>query len=171
MGLPSVITTDQGTEFRNQVSDKLMKTFDIKHRLTTTYHPQGNGLDERCNQTITNAIAKFAQQCREGWDEKVFEVVYAYNTAVQESTKYTPFEAMFGHMAKLPVDLNLALDYDPNEKLLQYMNRGKGNKEIDGREYKIKYPRSSTKTKEILFNLNSPKNMELGHASRLVQQY
>ena len=150
MGLPSVITTDQGTEFRNQVNDKLMKTFDIKHHLTTAYHPQGNGLDERCNQTITNAIAKFAQQCREGWDEKVFEVVYAYNTAVQESTKYTPFEAMFGHMAKLPVDLNLALDHDPNEKLLQYMNRGKGNKEIDGREYKIKYPRSSTKTKEIL---------------------
>ena len=73
-----------------------MKTFDIKHCLTTACHPQANGLDERYNQTITNAIAKFAQQCRKRWDEKVFEVVYAYNTTVQESTKYTPFEAMFG---------------------------------------------------------------------------
>ena len=55
MGLPSVITTDQGTEFRNQVNDKLMKTIDIKHRLTTAYHPQANGLHERYDQTITNA--------------------------------------------------------------------------------------------------------------------
>ena len=29
---------------------------------------------------------------------------------------------MFGRIAKLPVDINLALDYDPDEKLLQYMN-------------------------------------------------
>ncbi len=40
MGLPRVITTDQGTEFRNDLDRELMETLGINHRLTTPYHPQ-----------------------------------------------------------------------------------------------------------------------------------
>ncbi len=40
MGLPSVVTTDQGTEFRNTLNSEMMSTFGIKHRFTTAYHPQ-----------------------------------------------------------------------------------------------------------------------------------
>ena len=53
LGLLSVITTDQGSEFRNEVNAALMV---IKHRLTTAYHPQANGLDERYNQTLINSL-------------------------------------------------------------------------------------------------------------------
>lgn len=58
MGIPAVITTDQGSEFKNKLNDELMKTFNIDHRLATAYHPQDNGLDERFNQTLTNTILK-----------------------------------------------------------------------------------------------------------------
>ena len=102
MGLPSVMTTDQGREFCNHVKE-LMNVFGIQHRLTTAYHPQANGLDERLNQTLVNSLAKFAQENRDTWDKKMPEVVYAFNTAVQESRKHTLFEAMFGRMARLPV--------------------------------------------------------------------
>jgi len=40
MGLPQVLTTDQGMEFRNQLNEEFMRSLGIKHRLTTTYHPQ-----------------------------------------------------------------------------------------------------------------------------------
>ena len=40
MGIPSVITTDQGREFRNELNQQLTISFGIKHRLTTAYHPQ-----------------------------------------------------------------------------------------------------------------------------------
>ena len=79
MGLPSVMTTDQGKEFLNQVNDELMKTFGIDHRLTTAYHPQANGLDERYNQTLVNALSKFAQTDRDSWDEKL-GVVCTYDS-------------------------------------------------------------------------------------------
>ena len=39
MGLPPVITTDQGTEFKNKLNDRLMKAFNIDYQLTTAYHP------------------------------------------------------------------------------------------------------------------------------------
>jgi len=40
MGIPRVITTDQGSEFNNQLNKQLMSLLEIDHRLTTTYHPQ-----------------------------------------------------------------------------------------------------------------------------------
>ena len=85
MGLPSVITTDQGREFRNKLNSELMKAFGIDHRLTTPYHPQANGLVERYNQTLCNTLAKFAQEDRESWDRNLAAIVYGYNTAVQVS--------------------------------------------------------------------------------------
>ena len=124
MGLPFVVTTDQGSEFRNHLNEELMNVFGIQHRLTTPYHPQANGLDERLNQTVVNTLAKFAQENRETWDAKLQEVVYAYNTAVQESTKHTPFEAMFGRVGRLPVDFNANPAYNAevncrNSKMLK----------------------------------------------------
>ena len=120
MGLPSVITTDQGREFHNQLNSHLTEMFGIDHRMTTPYHPQANGLDERYNQTLVNAVAKFAQESRDTWDERIGEVVYAYNTSVHESTKHTPFEVMFGRMAKLPIDFNIAEDYSPEEQVQDF---------------------------------------------------
>ena len=40
MGLPAVITTDQGSEFKNQLNDEMMKILNIRHHLITAYHPQ-----------------------------------------------------------------------------------------------------------------------------------
>ena len=47
-----MITTDQGREFSNNLNVEVMLEFNIEHRLTTPYHPQANGLDERFNQTV-----------------------------------------------------------------------------------------------------------------------
>ena len=98
-----------------------MGVFVIQHRLTTAYHPQVNRLDERLNQTLVNSLANFAQQNRETWDAKLSQVVYAYNTALQESTKHTPFEAMFEIVARLPIDFNVKSTYDVDVKQQKYL--------------------------------------------------
>ena len=46
VGIPHVITFDQGSEFNNTMNAELMQSMGIEHRLTTAYHPQANGLDE-----------------------------------------------------------------------------------------------------------------------------
>ena len=110
------------------------ESFDIKHRLTTCYHPQANGLDERYNQTLVNALAKYAQDNRGTWDSNLKEIVYAYNTAVQESSQHTPFEAMFGRIARRPVDYNVIDRYNPDEQLQNYQDSG----ELDNDEREAK---------------------------------
>ena len=103
----------------------MMEKFGIKHRLTTAYHPQANGLDERFNQTLVNSLSKYAQEYRQCWDKNLQEVVYGYNTSVQASTKFTPFEAMFGRMAVLPVDINACASYDPEAVLQKFTDASK----------------------------------------------
>ena len=120
MGLPSVIITDQGSVFHNQFNAELTSVFGIKNRMTTPYHPQANGLDERYNQTLVNSLAKYVQEKRNQWNEMLSEVVYAYNTAIQESTKYSPFEAIFGRKAKLPVEFNFKDHYFPERLVREY---------------------------------------------------
>jgi len=40
MGLPRLLTTDQGTEFKNAIDKQMMKLLGIKRIFTTPYHPQ-----------------------------------------------------------------------------------------------------------------------------------
>ena len=40
MGLPSILTTDNGSEFRNKLNSAMMKQLGIRHSLITPYHPQ-----------------------------------------------------------------------------------------------------------------------------------
>lgn len=79
-----MITTDQGGEVHNSLNAEMMTALGIKHRLTTTYHPQANGLDERWNQTLITTIVKFIAGKPEEWDEFPPEIANSYNTAVQE---------------------------------------------------------------------------------------
>ena len=64
-GPPSVIQLDQGSYFRNEVIQKLSERFRIKHRLSSPYHPQTNGLEERFNKILCEKIAKLCETMNE----------------------------------------------------------------------------------------------------------
>ncbi|KAL5515867.1 hypothetical protein EMCRGX_G001108 [Ephydatia muelleri] len=113
MGLPAVITTDQGSEFKNQLNDEMMKILNIKHHLITAYHPQSNGLVERFNQSVQNMLRKYIQEKKEKWDDYLDTCTFAYNTSRHESTKFTPFEIMFGRKAIHPLDLDAGVHQGP----------------------------------------------------------
>ena len=40
MVLPTEITTNQGSEFKNQLNDEMMTILNIRHHLIAAYHPQ-----------------------------------------------------------------------------------------------------------------------------------
>ena len=75
-----------------------------QHKVTSAYHPQTNGLDERLNQTLQRTLSKLVDEQHE-WDCYLPSVVFAYNTSRQSSTGYTPFELMYGRKAVLPLEI------------------------------------------------------------------
>jgi len=60
-GCPKKILSDRGSHFNNQLIKELMKKFEIRHNLSTPYHPKTNGLVERFNKTLCEALAKLEE--------------------------------------------------------------------------------------------------------------
>jgi len=102
-GCPQIILSDRGSHFNNQLVEKLMDRFRIKHLFSTPYHPQTNGLVERFNRTLCESLAKLVEQTNE-WDKYVAPVLFAYRTSKQSTTKVPPFYLTYGRDATLPMD-------------------------------------------------------------------
>jgi len=95
-GPPKGILSDQGTEFNNQLLKKLTTNIGVEHRVTSAYNPRTNGQTERFNQTLVNALRKHAELNNQLWNAWLPYVLLAYRSRVHSSTKFTPFELMFG---------------------------------------------------------------------------
>ena len=61
-GCPKVLLTDRGTHFVNEMLDSLCDQLGVKHKLSSAYHPQTNGLVERFNRTLCETLAKFSNE-------------------------------------------------------------------------------------------------------------
>lgn len=114
-GVPKEILSDRGTSFVNQVIDRLCENFQTKHRLTSPYRPQTNGMVERFNRTLGECIAKLVSNEDKEWDNFVDATLFAYRTKKHKTTGYTPFYLMYGRQATLPIELKIPGVVEPNE--------------------------------------------------------
>jgi hypothetical protein len=116
-GTPEELLSDRGLSFMNQVVDQLCAKFQVKHRLTSPYRPQTNGMIERFNRTLGECIAKLINDNDKEWDEYISSVLFAYRTMKHKSTGYSPFYLMYGRQAKLPVELKVETIYDSEKDM------------------------------------------------------
>ncbi len=86
-GSPAIIQSDQGREFVNELNRHLFELTGVEHRISAAYHPQTNGLDERFNQTLVNALTKLTGEKPEEWDQYIDPVLFAYRFV----NRLTPF--------------------------------------------------------------------------------
>ncbi|KAL7290392.1 hypothetical protein TKK_0016083 [Trichogramma kaykai] len=105
-GSPKVILTDQGSNFMSSLMKRLSKRFKIKQIKTTPYHAQSNGSLDRSHHVLKEFLKQYTVS-DDAWDEWVDLAILNYNTSVQESTKLTPYEIIFGRIANLPTSLPL----------------------------------------------------------------
>jgi len=104
-GCPQRILSDRGSHFNNQLVRELVNKFQIKHGFSTPYHPKTNGLVERFNKTLCEAMAKLTLH-GQNWDKFIPSILFAYRTKKQESTKIEPFYLVYGRAAMFPMDIN-----------------------------------------------------------------
>ena len=71
--------SDQGREFVNRLNEGLLKLRGTDHKITSTYHPWSNGLDER--RTLSRALMKFFNDNQNDWDVHIKSILFAYQTS------------------------------------------------------------------------------------------
>ena len=106
-GMPSVIHSDQGRGFENNLMQELCLLCGADKTRTTPYHPASDGLVERFNRTLPMMLAMFAGENRDDWDDLLPVVMMAYRSSVHESTGFSPYHFLFGEECTLPMDVGI----------------------------------------------------------------
>jgi len=115
LGAPKAILTDQGRNFINDLMKKVAKIFRIRKFRTTAFHPQSNGSLERSHHALGEYLKQYANEQKQ-WDRWIGLAMFNYNTSVHEATKHTPYELVFGKIARVPSNELLS----PEDKLANY---------------------------------------------------
>ena len=160
-GFPAKLHSDKGANFESKVIKKLCGIAGVLKTRTTPYHPMGNGMVERFNQTLLNMMGTLNEKQKGDWKSFVPSLTHAYNAAVHESTGFSPFYLMFGRHPRLAIDAFLGIGSTEERKSHQdYVDRLKDRLQFvydqagqeakrKGRKYK-KYYDEEVKTSVLL---------------------
>lgn len=108
-GVPAVIIGDRDPRWTAAFFKETWEKLGVSIKLSSAYRPQSNGLAERANRTLIEALRTVADQYPERWDEALVAVEFGLNTA-QSSVGVSAFELDEGRRTFLPFD-----EFDPDE--------------------------------------------------------
>ncbi|GFY41108.1 integrase catalytic domain-containing protein [Trichonephila inaurata madagascariensis] len=99
-GVPAIITTDQGGQFRFRLLKSLKQMLGIQRIRTTTYHPSSNGMVERLHCTLKQAI-----RCHDTkWTESLPVVLLGLRACIKGDLNASCAEMVFGKTIVLPLE-------------------------------------------------------------------
>ncbi|XP_044572730.1 uncharacterized protein LOC6503773 isoform X1 [Drosophila ananassae] len=97
-GVPELIVSDNGTQFRAELFQKLLREHRITHKLTAIHAPQANA-SERVNRSIITAIRAYVDTTQKDWDVNLSSICCALRSATHSSLGTSPYYMVFGqHM-------------------------------------------------------------------------
>ena len=147
-GTPSVIRTDQGTEYKNEIFNKINEILQITHKFSTPYHPETIGSLERNHRCLNEFVRQFVNESRSDWDDWLPYYAFCYNTTPHTDFPYSPFELMFGKTATLPNNARKPESIKPLYNYEQYYS-----------ELKFKLQTAATKTNQLLEEIKHKRNL------------
>jgi hypothetical protein len=80
---------------------------------SSAYHPQTDGQTERVNQILEDMLRAYELNYLDKWDICLLLVEFSYNNSYQESLRMAPFEALYGHRCRTPVNW-----IEPGERMI-----------------------------------------------------
>ena len=108
-GFPARIHSDQGSNFESNLIKELCSLVEIEQSRTTSYHPMGNGMVEKFNQTLLNILGTLEDHQKTDWKSFDAPLVHAYYSTRHDSTRFSPHFLMFGRQPRLSIDAYLGL--------------------------------------------------------------
>jgi hypothetical protein len=94
-GVPSVISSDQGSHFVSSWWQHMCALMGIRHAYSQAYHHQANGRVERAGQQVMEVLRKMYADERLNWVEALPRVLDRIHDVKGESG-YSPYEILFG---------------------------------------------------------------------------
>jgi transposase InsO family protein len=103
-GQPAILHTDNGTEFANSQLEEECRLWGTRIIHGRPYHPQSQGVVERANGVLKNAMRKYQRSnpSRTDWTFVLSQVMWRLNTQVHSVTGMAPQEHFqkFNHFSR-----------------------------------------------------------------------
>jgi transposase InsO family protein len=112
-GMSRVILSDNGPQFISEFWKQLFTLLGTGIRLTSTYHPQSNGGQEKFNKTLLETLRTYVSHRQDNWDECLIYFEFVYSNSVSPSTGMSPFILSYAQSPRAPwqfLDTYVALD-------------------------------------------------------------
>ena len=109
-----ILHSDNGTEFVNEVMTNLCDWLGIIRTTTTAYHPQGNGMCERANRSLKQALTCLLLEYGTGWYTALPFALWSLRSAIHRVTGYAPYQVLFAKHMRTPYDF-IRLDQSRND--------------------------------------------------------
>lgn len=101
-GVPQTIIVDQGNEFKNLLLDEFCKIHKIILHYTTVRNSNSNSPVERFHSTLSDSIRCLLQQYPNDHIDLLMKyAIMGYNNSIHSSTKFSPFEVVYGNTDKV----------------------------------------------------------------------
>src|SRR5258705_2471254 len=95
-GLPDIMISDRGPQFAAKVFQEIMKVLQVKHKMSTAYHPQMDGQMERLNQELEVYLQIFCANLPNSWNSMLPIAEFTHNSHTHEELKQSPFHLIYG---------------------------------------------------------------------------
>ncbi len=119
-GAPVELLTDQAQDFVAEfVMEDVYAFMKAKKIQGGPYHPQTNGLCERFNGTLCEALYAYCRLNQATWDEMLPIALFGCRIAVQSSTGFSPASLLYGRELRLPIDIDLYMPKHLHTKSLK----------------------------------------------------
>ncbi|GKB82166.1 putative reverse transcriptase domain-containing protein [Tanacetum coccineum] len=131
-GIPVSIIRDRDPRFASNFWRSFQKVMGTRLDMSTAYHPETNGQNERTIQTLEDLLCACLIDFGNGWERHLLLIEFSYNNSYHASIKAAPFEALYGRKCRSPVcwaeveDAQLTgpeLIHETTEKIVQIKQR------------------------------------------------
>ena len=95
-GLPDIMISDRGPQFAAKVFNGITSALQIKHKMSTAFHPQTDGQTERYNAVLEVYLRIFCAYEPDKWNKILPIAQFAHNSRTHEELKQSPFYLMYG---------------------------------------------------------------------------
>ena len=99
---PSFILSDYGTEFKNQLMNKVVQQLGIDCIFSTPYHPQSNG-KQVFHKYFKPTLKKLCEKDLDNWDKYINQVLVSYHVTPHLTSIETPLFLVYGRDPNLPL--------------------------------------------------------------------
>jgi hypothetical protein len=107
--VPRAIVIDHGQHFQNQMMSELHAKLVFRHENSSPYYPQENGQVEAINKVLKTMIQCMVGENKTSWHLQLFSALWDYCTSVKNTTRFTPFQLVYGIEFVLPIECEIPL--------------------------------------------------------------